>query len=242
MFEYQSSLHEKIMHAKRLMREYEPPEGYSLSFSGGKDSVVMLDLAKRAGVKYTAKFLTTTIEHPETLEFIKNFPELEIVPPRATISDLIVKKGFPPMRRYRYCTGELKSRAGAGYFNLIGIRAEESRKRAAYTQVKDTGSDRHLYPIFDWTEKDIWLYIGRYRLPYHPLYDIGYRRVGCVLCPFSSKKMLERELKAYPEIVEMYRSSCIKAYESKVAAGKIYYDINSGEELFQWWLGCITNK
>mgnify|MGYP002620856115 CR=1 FL=1 len=242
MFEYQSSLHEKIIFSKRLMKEYEPSEGYILNFSGGKDSVVLLDLAKRAGIKFRAKYLITTIEHPESINFLKNFPEVELIQPKATISELIIKKGFPPLRKYRYCTTELKVKSGRDDFNLIGIRAQESKRRANLEPIKTEGRDRHLYPIFDWTEKDIWLYIGRYRLPYNPLYDCGYKRVGCVLCPFSTRWQIERELKAYPEIVEMYRESCRRAYEVKTAAGKVYRDIKNGDELFEWWLRCIQNK
>jgi phosphoadenosine phosphosulfate reductase len=44
-----------------------------------------------------------------------------------------------------------------------------------------------LNPIIDWTEQDVWDFIKKYKLPYNPLYDIGYKRVGCVGCPLSSK-------------------------------------------------------
>lgn len=236
MFEYQDALHEKIIFSKRLMKKYEPPEGYILSYSGGKDSIVLLDLAKRAGVKFIAKYLTTTIEHPETLNFVSEIPEVAIIPPRKTIRELIIKKGFPPLRKYRYCTGELKAAIDKDRFRLIGIRAAESAKRAKYEMLSLKPSDRHLYPLFNWSDKDIWLYIGRYRLKYNPLYDLGYKRVGCVLCPFSNAWQVEREIKAYPEIIEMYREACCRAYENKIAQGKIYYDIKSGEDLFNWWL------
>lgn len=239
MFDYQFPLHEKIISAKRLMREYEPPEGYLLAFSGGKDSVVLLDLAKRAQVKFRAQYLITTIEHPETLEFVSMFSEVELIQPKNSIFELIEKKGIPPLRKYRYCASELKARKDRDKFKLIGIRAGESRKRAAYKPIVDEGKDRHLYPLFEWTEADIWQYIGRYRLKYHPLYNCGYKRVGCVLCPFASKKTIESEIERYPEIVEKYKAACIKTYEQKRANGKVYRDIHSGEELFEWWINML---
>lgn len=242
MFNYQFALHEKIILAKRLMKEYEPREGYILAFSGGKDSTVLLDLAKRAGVKFKAQYLITTIEHPETLEFVSQFPEVEMVQPKNTIFELIEKKGFPPLRKYRYCTAELKAKTDRDRFKLIGIRAAESRKREKYEPIADGGKDRHLYPLFDWTEGDIWQYIGRYRLKYHPLYNCGYTRVGCVLCPYAKRRILEYEIERYPEIVEKYRAACKRAYDKKIADGKIYHDIHSGDELFEWWLKCLTNK
>ncbi len=242
MFDYQFALHDKIITAKKLMREYEPPEGYILAFSGGKDSVVLLDLAKRAGVKFQAQYLITTIEHPETLEFVSTFPEVIMIEPRQSIFELIERKGFPPLRKYRYCTTELKVKTDPDRMKLIGIRAGESRKRAEYEPIKDEGRDRHLFPLFDWTEGDIWQYIGRYRLKYHPLYNCGYKRVGCVLCPFSSRKILEYELEKYREIVEKYRSACERAFERRAANNKPFRTFANGQELFEWWLKCLMNK
>lgn len=42
-------------------------------------------------------------------------------------------------------------------------------------------------PIIDWTHKDIWDYIRSNHMPYNPLYDMGYKRVGCVGCPMAGK-------------------------------------------------------
>jgi len=50
--------------AVEFLREHEPPEGYQLCFSGGKDSIVMRHLADIASVKYTALFNCTTIDPP----------------------------------------------------------------------------------------------------------------------------------------------------------------------------------
>ena len=242
MFDYQMALHDKIITAKKLMKEYEPREGYILAFSGGKDSTVLLDLAKRAGVKFKARYLITTIEHPETLEFVSQFPEVELIEPRKTIFELIEQKGFPPLRKYRYCTAELKAKTDRDRFKLIGIRAAESRKREKYEPIVSEGKDRHLYPIFDWSDGEIWQYIGRYRLKYNPLYNCGYTRVGCVLCPYARKAILKYELEKYSDIVEKYRAACIRAYEKKMLEGKKYYNIHSGEELFEWWLNCMLTK
>lgn len=232
-------LHQKLLAAKKIIREHEPPEGYYLGFSGGKDSVVLLDIAKRAKVKFEVFYNTTTIEHPETLEFVKTFPEIQILEPRKNIEELIVKKGFPPLRKYRYCTTELKAKHGRDRLKLLGLRAEESKKRADLEPLKLKGKDRYIFPLFDWTTADIWQYIGKYKLRYNPLYDEGYKRVGCVLCPFASKKIIERELEKYPEIVEKYRRACLKAYEIQTAHGKKYDTFKSGEDIFQWWLNII---
>lgn len=235
-------LHTKLLNAKKIIKEHEPPEGYYLGFSGGKDSVVLLDLAKRSKVKFDAFYNITTIEHPETLEFAQSFPEVQFIEPKNTIEELIIKKGFPPLQKYRYCTTELKVKSGRDRLKLIGIRAEESSKRANLAPIKLDGKDRHIFPIFDWTTADIWQYIGKYNLRYHPLYDCGYKRVGCVLCPFSPKNLIELEIKKYPDIVEKYHQACLKAYEFQTSRGKIYDTFKSGEDIFQWWLNLLRRK
>ena len=68
-------LDEAEQEAVEFLRENEPPEGYQLSFSGGKDSIVMRHLADMAKVKYTAIFNCTTIDPPEIYAFIRrNYP------------------------------------------------------------------------------------------------------------------------------------------------------------------------
>jgi len=52
------------------IKSFEPPEGYYVAFSGGKDSIVVLDLVKRAGVKYDAYYHVTGIDPPELVHFI----------------------------------------------------------------------------------------------------------------------------------------------------------------------------
>jgi len=51
--------------AMNVLHEYEPPEGYYVAFSGGKDSIVMLDLVRRSGVKHDAHMNITSVDPPE---------------------------------------------------------------------------------------------------------------------------------------------------------------------------------
>lgn len=233
---------QKMLAAKKIIREHEPPEGYYIGFSGGKDSVVLLDIVKRAKVKHEVFYNITTIEHPETLEFVKSFPEITFIEPKNTIDELIIKKGFPPLRKIRYCTTELKVKNGRDRLKLLGIRAEESKRRATLEPLKLEGKDRYIFPLFDWTVADIWQYIGKYNLRYNPLYDCGYKRVGCVLCPYSPKKIIEMELEKYPEIVERYRQACIKAYKANSSRGKIYTTFTCGQDIFEWWLKIMLRQ
>ena len=72
------------------LRYFEPPEGYYLAFSGGKDSQTIYHLAKEAGVKFDAHFNLTTIDPPELVHFIKdNYPDVIIDRPKKTMWELI---------------------------------------------------------------------------------------------------------------------------------------------------------
>ena len=67
----------KVEVAIARIKEYKPPEGYYLAFSGGKDSVVIYDLAIRSGVKFDAHYCVSPIDPPELRQFTKdNYPDV----------------------------------------------------------------------------------------------------------------------------------------------------------------------
>lgn len=226
---------DKVTDAINLLRQYEPPEGYYVCFSGGKDSVVVLDLVKRAGVKFTAYHNITTVEPPEVMKFIAVHHK-DVVPihPKTSMYGLIVKNGIPPLRQMRYCCRILKENVGKDFFKVTGVRAEESPRRAKRPQI-ELGKDRFLHVIHKWTADDIWEYIHSFNVPYCSLYDEGFNRVGCVLCPFHSIKQTKQEYDRYPQIVRYYRTACITAYKNnpKLHNSPNFHD---GESLFNWWI------
>jgi len=60
-----------IDEAVEFIRTHEPPEGYFVAFSGGKDSIVTLELTRMAGVKHQAFYTCSSIEPPEVVQFIR---------------------------------------------------------------------------------------------------------------------------------------------------------------------------
>ena len=64
--------------AIKRIQMFEPPEGYYLAFSGGKDSVVIKYLADMANVKYDAHYNLTSIDHPKLVQFVKTFKDVTI--------------------------------------------------------------------------------------------------------------------------------------------------------------------
>ena len=127
---------DKVETAIKRLQTFEPPEGYYLAFSGGKDSVVIKALADMAGVKYDAHYNLTTVDPPELVFFIKEqHPDVKIEKARdeegkqITMWNLIPRKKMPPTRTVRYCCVVLKVGGGDGRFVVTGVRWAESAKR-----------------------------------------------------------------------------------------------------------------
>lgn len=112
-----------------ILHGFSGSEPYQLGYSGGKDSDVILHLAKKAGVSFQAVHNLTTVDAPETVRYIRSKPEVVIEYPKMSMWQLIVKHKTPPTRLFRYCCEELKERSGIGKKLITGVRKAESRKR-----------------------------------------------------------------------------------------------------------------
>ena len=131
------TLKEKEAKAIEALKMFEPEdEPYYLCYSGGKDSDVIRILAQLAGVKHEIHHNLTTVDAPETIQYIKTIPNVQIDKARwedgthKTMWNLIPKKGMPPLRIMRYCCSELKEQGGKGRLKITGVRAAESKNRA----------------------------------------------------------------------------------------------------------------
>jgi len=231
---------DKVQAAIDLLQKHEPPEGYYVCFSGGKDSVVTLDLVKRAGVKFDAHHNITTVEPPELMRFICDFyPDVINEHPPQSMYQLIIKNKIPPLRQMRYCCSELKEKGGKGRFKVTGIRAEESPRRAKRPQLEKAHDNKSTFVhiIKDWSEQDVWQYIRENNLPYCSLYDEGFKRIGCVLCPFENGDKTKRDLERFPAIADYYRRACRKSFElNHIMLHKGKQTWISGDDMFDWWI------
>lgn len=111
--------------------------GYYLAFSGGKDSQALLHIAQLAGVRYEGHMNLTSVDPPEVIRFLKRYyPEVELIRPKKSIYQIAVEKTLLPTQRVRWCCNEYKENAGAGKVTLIGIRHQESTRRAKRNEVE----------------------------------------------------------------------------------------------------------
>lgn len=135
-----NNLPEKLAEKERIaierLRAFEQDKPYYVCYSGGKDSDVIRILAELSGVKYELHHNLTSVDAPETIQYIKSIPGVLVDIPhdkngnRVSMWSLIEKKGMPPTRLMRFCCSELKERGGYGYVKVTGVRAAESISRA----------------------------------------------------------------------------------------------------------------
>jgi len=200
---------ESVDFIKSTLEKFDLPA--VVSISGGKDSVVTLSLARKVDKNITAIYMNTTLDFPETVDYIRrlrgewNLNLVEIFPER-TFLDLAKELG-PPSSRMPWCCQTQKFAPFNKYLNehypkgvlsIEGLRRSESEKRMDYKRVSVNRAiprKKAICPILDWTMLDVWLYIFWKKIPFNPIYDYGYERIGCWACPHkgrSSFKLIER--------------------------------------------------
>lgn len=210
-------LQHKIDRAIKLLRSAEkayPGKTIEVSYSGGKDSDVILQLAKEAGIPYKAIYKNTTIDPPGTIAHAER-NGAEIIRPKMSFLNIIVKSGYPT-RRARFCCERLKEYKVLDVA-IQGIRRSESKARAErykepmICRVFRKKSDRVkvFLPILDWTDKDVAEFIADRNIKCHPLYydENGNfhvkRRLGCLGCCMKSDNGLS-DFKKYPLLVKAW--------------------------------------
>ncbi len=227
--------------AIKRLQEFEPPEGYYLAFSGGKDSIVIYDLAVKSGVKFDAHYSITTVDPPELVQFIKRkYPGVSMKKPSETMWQLIERK-MPPTRIARFCCEVLKERGGDGRKVITGIRWAESSKRAGRRVVENCIRGRKgttfVHPIIDWSDEDVWGYIKQNNIAYCTLYDEGYKRLGCIMCPMQGTKGMLRDAERWPAYYRAYRRAFQKMIDKRKAEGKeSQVNWGTGQDVMDWWI------
>ncbi|GAB1477344.1 hypothetical protein MASR2M70_21820 [Bacillota bacterium] len=196
-----------------------------IAFSGGKDSVALLDICHRVlPLSVPVVFSDTDMELPDTYkvweEIKTRYPEREFITAKAETSALENWRVFaPPSRTIRWCCSVHKSTPALMFLKkklrksaikvmaFVGVRGDESYSRSFYEDATDgakNASQMNRMPILDWGAHELWLYIFANDLIVNCAYTKGLTRVGCLMCPESSERHLWYVDRIYPQFIKPY--------------------------------------
>lgn len=209
----ESLVQETIKKTYNIYREYKDRvDVFYVAFSGGKDSVVALDIVQRAlpHNEFKVLFGDTGMEFSDTYDVIKRTSKwckekgIEFLEAKSKLSaDETWEKFGPPAVTNRWCCGVhktspqitlLKELTGVKFFTgmaFTGIRGDESASRKEYDDVNYGGKHQGQFSshiILDWNSAELYLYIYQRNLILNEAYKKGNARVGCLVCPMSSGK------------------------------------------------------
>lgn len=173
---------EKCEQAKAFLDEqiirYWPAIAAGSSF--GKDSMVMLHLIRKVRPDCPVFTVFADTEFPETYAFAQwvaklwNIPLTEYWFKQSALGDLSQCCGMPKVEATKEAVRGLRAW-------ISGIRRSEGITRSDFKPIEHLGPTK-INPLVWFTELDIWRYTALHRLPIHPMYQKGYRSLGCRLC------------------------------------------------------------
>ena len=182
------------------IQEYAPD--VAISFSGAED-VVLLDMASKAGGRFSVFSLDTGRLHPETYQFLEKVREhygiaIEtFFPQPEAVQQLVAAKGLYSFYRdgHKECCGIRKVEPLQRALRplrawITGQRRDQSpgtRATVPVVQVDSTfgSDDRPLVkfnPLANWTSQQVWSYIREHEVPYNTLHERGFISIGCEPC------------------------------------------------------------
>ncbi|HHV41448.1 MAG TPA: phosphoadenosine phosphosulfate reductase family protein [Clostridiaceae bacterium] len=236
------------MSQQRIRQWYEHWNGdVYVSFSGGKDSTVLLHIVRSIYPEVPAVFVDTGLEYPEIRQFVKTAENVTWLRPEMSFKQVIEKYGYPviskrqaqyirqakhtksdilrklritgirrngrfssyskisdkwqylinaPFKVSEQCCNIMKIRPMDKYFKengrypYVGTMASDGANRELeYLQTGCNSFEANRpksMPLGFWTEEDIWEYIRVKDVSYSRIYDMGYRRTGCIFCMFGA--------------------------------------------------------
>jgi phosphoadenosine phosphosulfate reductase len=204
-----------------------------VNFSGGKDSLVLLDLVQQVTDRFICMYMKTGIEFSENIQFVTETADsLQVKLLVSTPADYkggfferLETFGYWPTIKKTWCSRDLKFRAQkkllnrmygkTKLFKLNGVRASESARRTKMHRNTpktdfmkpdwDVHGDVLVYPILNWTDENIsdYLKINKIRVKKNPLYA-KYGVSGCYWCPFYQASIYEKIAKQCPRLYDKF--------------------------------------
>ena len=230
-----------VREIRMFLDEHNPKNlPVTVSFSGGKDSLVAFGLAREAVGKPDLLNIDTGLEFPESEEYVKGFS-------KKSGCRLLVAHGGngfwenvgsfgPPAKDFRWCckvcklgpmTDLIEREYPKGVITVEGNRWLESFARSGIgfvTRNPFVPNQVNLNPIRSWRSADVWAYILLHRLDYNPLYDKDFERIGCYLCPSCLASEWRNTGRIHPELYSRWEDH-LHDYAERRGLPKEYVDI-----------------
>lgn len=177
----------------------EHKEGFAVASSLGKDSIVVWDLARQISDDIPGFIVTTRYKPLETVEFmhryVERYPNFKIFRNDEEIPDELYRTDpdqccqVLKVRPIKRALRELNVKAWA-----TGLRCTEGNTRTDMDELEEwDGNLVKVNPILIWEEREVWQYIAINKLDVNPLYDEGYRSLGCAPCSSITAGGTERD-------------------------------------------------
>ena len=204
---------------------------FYVAFSGGKDSVVALDLVQRAlpHNKFKVLFGDTGMEFPDTYKIVEEIEQhckdakIEFLRAKSDFDPKVTWREFgPPAQTMRWCCSVhktapqiilLREYTNNPHFRgmaFTGIRGDESASRSEYEGISHGEKVRGQYschPILEWNSAEMFSYIYERQLLINDAYKKGNSRAGCLVCPLATSKNMYFKEQAYSFSDEGYRTT-----------------------------------
>lgn len=213
---------------------------FYVAFSGGKDSIVTLDIVQRAlpHNKFKVLFGDTGMEFPDTYDAVNKIEDecklqdIEFIRAKSDLEPHCTWKQFgPPSKVTRWCCSVHKTspqilalRKYLGKHNFtgmafVGVRANESASRSEYDYVSLGEKHKGQYscnPILEWNTAELYIYIFSENLHLNEAYKKGNNRAGCLVCPNVSEKNAFFRRACYKKEVDDYMKIISDLYKESI--------------------------
>jgi|SRR6478735_4734040 len=170
-------------------------DGLILSTSFGAQAAVMLRLVTLVKPDVPVVFVDTGYLFPETYKFADELTKrlklnLKVYTPQVTPARLeategkLWESGLEGLKRYNQLFKVEPMQRALKELNatawLAGLRAKQTDHRAQLRAVEEQDGLFKVHPILNWSGREVHEYLKKHGLPYHPLYDLGYKSIGDV--------------------------------------------------------------
>lgn len=215
---------------------------FYVAFSGGKDSIVTLDIVQRALPHNSFKVLfgDTGMEFPDTYDTVGIIEKechhqgIEFIRAKSDLNPHCTWKQFgSPSKVTRWCCSvhktspqilALRNNLGKIDFTgmaFVGVRASESASRSEYDYISLGEKHKGQYscnPILEWNAAELYLYVYSENLHLNEAYKKGNNRAGCLVCPNVSEKNAYFRRTCYPKEVDEYMNIIADLYKESIPA------------------------